>query len=61
MQTVLPLLKGMPVLVMRRGLFPNRQDILDVMASYPGHVVQTETMHQPCRFVLTVRKNHHVR
>lgn len=61
MQTVLPLLKGMPVLVMRRGLFPNKADISDVVASYPNHTVRTETMFEPCRFVVTVRRNHHVR
>lgn len=61
MQNVLPLLKGVPVLVMRCGAYPNRRDILDIIASYPDHIVQTETMYHPCRFVVTVRRNHHVR
>lgn len=56
MQQTLPLLKGCPVLVMRRGAFPNRAEIKDVQASYPGSVVRTEHMFNPCRFVVTVAK-----
>lgn len=53
---VIPMLKGKPVLVMRRGLYPNRKDICDVQMSWPGHIVRTEAMHQPCRFVVTVQR-----
>lgn len=31
--SVIPMLKGKPVLVMRRGLYPNRNDICDVRLS----------------------------
>lgn len=55
-QQVLPFLKGTPVLVMRRGLFPNHQDIADVQSAWPNHIVRTETMHQPCRFTVTVQR-----
>lgn len=55
MQTVLPLLKGRPVLVMRRGVYPNRTEVADVLAAWPNHIVRTETMFEPCRFVLTVQ------
>ena len=56
MQTVLPLLKGRPVLVMRRGVYPNRSEIVDIQASWPGHVVRTENMFNPCRFCITVQR-----
>lgn len=56
MSNVQPLLRGKPVLVMRRGVFPNKADILDVAASYPNHVVRTETMFSPCRFCVTVQR-----
>ena len=54
--SVIPMLKGRPVLVMRRGLYPNRNDIVDVQMSWPGHIVRTEAMHQPYRFVVTVSR-----
>lgn len=54
MQQTLPLLKGRPVLVMRRGVFPNRAEIKDVQASYPGSVVRTECVSN--RFIVTVAK-----
>ena len=56
MQTVLPLLKGRPVLVMRRGVYPNRSEVSDVLASWPNHIVRTEVMHNPCRFTITVQR-----
>ena len=56
MQTVLPLLKGVPVLVMRRGVYPNKSEVCDVIASWPGHIVRTEVMHNPCRFVITAQR-----
>ena len=59
MQNVIPLLKGMPVLLMRRGVFPNKSEILDVMQSYPGYIVAVEPAAQ--RFAITVRSNNHVR
>lgn len=59
MQNVVPLLKGMPVLLMRRGIFPNRSEILDVMKSYPGYIVAVEPAAH--RFAVTVRRNNHVR
>lgn len=55
-QSALPFLKGIPVLVMRRGLFPNRQDIADVQSAWPNHIVRTETMYQPCRVTVTVQR-----
>lgn len=52
------LLKGMPVLVMRRGHWPNQRDIKDVQAAWPQHTVQVETLHHPgTRFCVTVRRN----
>jgi hypothetical protein len=62
MNTVADLLKGMPVLIMRRGLYPNKADIVDITSRFPNHTVRTEVIHQPAtRFVVTVRSNHHVR
>ena len=55
-QQTLPFLHGKPVLVMRRGLFPNKADIADVLAAFPNHIVRTETMYNPCRFVVTVQR-----
>lgn len=51
-------LLGMPVLVLRRGLYPNKQEVLDVQASWPGHTVRCEALASPNRFALTVRKQH---
>lgn len=57
MPNVQSLLKGKPVLVMRRGLFPNKADIVDIMSRFPDSVVRTETMHNPAtRFVVTVHR-----
>lgn len=54
--------KGMPVLVMRAGHYPNRADIRDIQSRHPNAVVRTEIMHEPnTRFVVTVRENQHVR
>lgn len=56
------LLKGMPVLVMGAGHYPNKADIVDIMARYPGATIRTEVIHHPrTRFVVTIRENHHVR
>jgi len=57
--TGLDLLKGKPVLVMRRGLFPNKADITDLMLRFPDCIIRTETMHVPStRFVVTVQPRH---
>ena len=57
MATVLDLLKGKPVLVMRRGLFPNKADIIDLVSRFPDCIIRTETMHVPStRFVVTVQR-----
>lgn len=49
------LLKGRPVIVFRRGAFPNRLDIQDVQARFPGMTVRTEVSHaHGTRFVVTV-------
>lgn len=57
MSNIQSLLKGKPVLVMRRGLFPNKADIVDIMSRFPEYVVRTETMHNPAtRFVVTVQR-----
>lgn len=50
------LLKGRPVLMMRRGVFPNRAEIKDIQLLYPGSVVRTEHISNPPRFVVTVAK-----
>ena len=57
-QQILPLLKGMPVLIMRAGHWPNRADVLCVKAQYPGHTVFEEHIHTKVgvRFALTVRR-----
>lgn len=54
MQQTPHILKGKPVLIMRRGTFPNRAEIRDIQASYPGSVVRTEPW--GIRFVVTVAK-----
>lgn len=58
MQTVLPLLKRMPVLVMNKGHWPNSSDVRCAMEAYPGHIVRTEHMYTPkgVRFGLTVQR-----
>ena len=57
MTNVQSLLKGKPVLVMRRGLFPNKADIVDIALRFPECVIRTETMHNPStRFVVTVQR-----
>lgn len=56
MSNIQSLLKGRPVLIMRRGVYPNRTEVADVIASYPNHIVRTETMFEPCRFALTVQR-----
>lgn len=55
-QESIPLLRGMPVLVMRRGVYPNKAEILDIHANWPGYTVRTETIYQPCRFAVTVQR-----
>lgn len=51
------LLKGMPVLVMKRGHWPNKNDIADVMAAWPGYTIRTEVLHHPgTRYCVTVRR-----
>lgn len=54
--SVVPMLRGKPVLVMRRGVYPNKSEISDVIAAWPNHTVRTETMFNPCRFVVTVQR-----
>lgn len=56
MSNVQHLLRGKPVLVMRRGLYPNHADILAVMESYPNHVIRTEPVFNPSRFAITVQR-----
>ena len=59
MATVLDLLKGKPVLTMRRGCYPNKADIIDLMSRFPNHVICTETMHVPhTTFVVTAQVRH---
>lgn len=49
------LLKGRPVITFKRGQFPNRLDIVDVQARFPGMTVRTEVSHaHGTRFVVTV-------
>ena len=47
-------LKGRPVLVMRRGVYPNKSEVLDIIRSWPGHTVMVEPLN-PARFAITVR------
>ncbi len=57
MNTVADLLKGFPVLVMRRGLYPNKADVLDIMSRFPNHTIRCEVIHQPAtRFVVTAQR-----
>lgn len=50
------LFQGMPVLVMRKGHWPNQRDIEQVQQAWPDHEVKIETQHFPCtRFCITVR------
>ena len=53
---VKPFLRGKPVLVMRTGHYPNKADIRSVTESYPGHIVRTEPVFNPCRFAVTVQR-----
>lgn len=53
------MLRGQPVLVMRQGHYPNRNDITDVMSTHPNAIVRTEVMHYPhTRFVVTAQTRH---
>ena len=52
------LLKGMPVLTMKRGHWPNKSDIADVQAAWPQHTVRVEVLHYPgTRYCVTVRRD----
>ena len=50
-----PLLKGKPVWSLRPGHFPNRSEIRQLAADFPG-VIRTEHRYQPCVFVVTVSR-----
>lgn len=54
MSNVKPFLRGKPVLVMRTGHYPNKADIKSVAESFPGLVIRTEPVFNPCRFAVTV-------
>lgn len=49
-------LKGRPVLVMRRGIYPNKSEVQDIIRSYPidRFTVMVEPIN-PARFAITVR------
>lgn len=49
-------LKGRPVLVMRRGIYPNKSEVQDIIRSYPidRFIVMVEPL-TPARFAITVR------
>ena len=55
-QESIPLLRGMPVLIMRRGVYPNKSEIMDIQADWPGYIVRTESVFTPCRFAVTVQR-----
>ena len=55
MSNVAPLLKNKPVWSLRPGHFPNRKEIQQLAADFPG-VIRTEHRHQPCVFVVTVSR-----
>lgn len=55
----LDLLKGKPVLLMKRGHYPNKADIIDILSRFPNTVVRVETIHFPTtRFAVTVQVRH---
>ena len=56
MSNVRNLLRGKPVLVMRTGHYPNKADIKSVAESFPGLVIRTEPVFNPCRFAVTVSR-----
>ena len=56
-------LLGRPVFVCRPGVYPNKSDVLSIMASWPNAVIRTETLRSDdtnncTRFVVTVREFH---
>ena len=55
MSNVVQLLKGKPVWSLRPGQFPNREEIRQIAADFPG-IIRTEHRHQPCTFVVTVSR-----
>jgi hypothetical protein len=40
----IPLLKGIPMLVMKRGECPNRNDVESVRRSWPNHLLRLEML-----------------
>lgn len=56
-QQVLPLLKGKPIAVFRKGCFPNREEVRDVQLRNPGCTIRVENMYvlgKHPRFAITV-------
>lgn len=57
MQHALPLLKGRPIWWLRRGQFPNKAEMADLCARYPGCTLRVETAHAPyTTFVVTAQR-----
>lgn len=52
---VTPMLKGKPVWSLRPGMFPNKAEIKQLQADFPG-LIRTEHRHNPCVFVVTVSR-----
>lgn len=56
-QQVLPLLKGKPIAIFRKGCFPNVTEVCDVQLRNPGAVVRVENVYvlgRHPRFAITV-------
>lgn len=55
--TIVPLLKGVPVLVMRRGTYPNKSDVADIVNRLRDtHTVRTEYIGDIGCFAVTAQR-----
>lgn len=58
-QLSLPLLRGKPVFVLKRGHYPNKSEVQQLQAANPDAVLVVETLHQPfTTFVVTAVRKH---
>lgn len=58
-QLPLPLLRGRPLYVLKRGHYPNRSEVLQMQEAHPDAVLVVETLHQPfTTFVVTAVRKH---
>lgn len=57
MAQVVDMLRGKPILTMRRGCYPNKADIVMLLADHPNCIIRVETMHVPLTtFVVTAQR-----